>query len=405
MRKFRGFFGSAIGGGLVGGLVMAVLGYGAIATGLIDTGDDAPATTLTPANDAGSASDDSRPVASSGATTRVGQIYESTSSGIAFIQSDGVTTEQASPFGGPQRGTATGSGFLFDDAGHVLTNAHVVEGAKDVEVRLGSEDSDPVPAKVVGSDPSTDVAVLEIDPPDGATPLSLGESDGAQVGDEVVAIGSPFGLSQSVTAGIVSALDRDITSPNGYQISGALQTDAPINPGNSGGPLLDSGGAVIGINSQIESSGGAQGGNVGIGFAVPIDTAKKIAAELIDTGEAQHSYLGISGGDLTPELVDILNLPEGTDGALVGEVTPGGPSDEAGLEGGSGKVSIDGQRVEAGGDVITAIDGEQIEGFDDVIAAVDAHEPGHELELTVLRNGEEQTISVELGERPEGAAS
>ena len=407
MTKLRGFFGSAFGGGIIGGLVVAVLGWAALSTGAIDTEDGSSSPTLAPqpATSIETAGGDSTKVADTDSRTRVGQIYENTSSGVAFIQSDGVSTGEDSPFGGPQRGTATGSGFLFDDAGHVLTNAHVVEGAKSVEVRFGSEDADPIPAKVIGTDPSTDVAVLEIDAPGDATPLSLGDSENARVGDEVVAIGSPFGLDQTVTAGIVSALDRDITSPNGYQIAGALQTDAPINPGNSGGPLLDATGAVIGINSQIESSGGAQGGNVGIGFAVPIDTAEQIAGELIDTGEAKHAYLGLSGGDLTPELADLLNLPADADGALVGEVTPDGPADQAGLEGGSGRVSVDGQRVEAGGDLITAIDGEQISGFDDVIAAVDEHEPGDELELTVLRDGQEQSLSVELADRPEGAAS
>ncbi|UJA20488.1 trypsin-like serine protease [Thermoleophilia bacterium SCSIO 60948] len=405
MRKVRGFLGSAIGGGLVGGLVVAVLGYGAIATGVIDAGDDGATTaTLTPVDDAGSGAN-TRPVSNSNAPTRVGQIYENSSSGIAFIQAEGVSTQQPSPFGGPQRGTATGSGFLLDDSGNVLTNAHVVEGAREVEVRLGSAESDPVQAKVVGTDPSTDVAVLKIDALDGATPLSLGDSGAVAVGDEVIAIGSPFGLDQTVTAGIISALDRNITSPNGYQISDALQTDAPINPGNSGGPLLDANGAVIGINSQIESSGGAEGGNVGIGFAVPINTAKQIADELIATGEAEHAYLGLSGGDLTPELADALSLPSGTEGAIVGEVTPNGPADKAGLEGGSGRLSVDGQQVEAGGDLITAVNGKDISGFDDVIAAVDASNPGEEIELTVLRDGESQTVSVELGERPKGAAS
>ena len=221
---------------------------------------------------------------------------------------------------------------MIDNDGHILTNAHVVDGASTVTVQVGDEDGDTYDAKVVGDDPSTDVAVLQVDAgADQLTPLELGSSEGVQVGDPVVAIGNPFGLDRTVTAGIVSAVQREISSPNGFTIENVIQTDAPINPGNSGGPLIDAAGEVIGINSQIETGGGR--GNVGIGFAVPIDTAREVAQQLIDNGEVQHAFLGISGADLTPEIADVLNLDTDS-GALVQSVVPGSPADKAGIEAG-----------------------------------------------------------------------
>ena len=262
-------------------------------------------------------------------------------------------------------GTATGSGFVIDHAGHILTNAHVVDGAQKIEVTLGNTDSSqPVSARVVGKDPSTDVALLKVDAPsDQLHPLALGDSSQLQVGDPVVAIGNPFGLDRTVTTGIVSALQREIKAPNGFTINNVIQTDAAINPGNSGGPLLDADGRVIGINSQIESAGG--GGNVGIGFAVPINTAHEVVQQLLANGKVEHAFLGISGTDVTPQLADVLNLPV-KQGALVQSVVSGGPADKAGVKGGDATVSIGGQRVRAGGDVITAIDGKAVTGMDDV---------------------------------------
>ncbi len=216
----------------------------------------------------------------------------------------------------------------------------------------------------------------------------------------MVAIGNPFGLDRTATAGIVSAVQRQIDAPNGFTIQDAIQTDAPINPGNSGGPLIDAAGRVIGVNSQIESAGGQ--GNVGIGFAVPIDTAREVAQQLIDDGEVEHAFLGISGTDLTPEIADVLNL-DADGGALVQSVVPDSPADEAGIEAGDAQLTVDGQPLRAGGDLITAVDGEAVAGMDDVIAAVDAKQPGDELELTLLRDGEERTVTVELAERPASA--
>jgi S1-C subfamily serine protease len=219
------------------------------------------------------------------------------------------------------------------------------------------------------------------------------------VGDPVVAIGNPFGLDRTVTAGIVSALQRQISAPDGFTISNVIQTDAPINPGNSGGALIDAAGEVVGVNSQIESN---SQGNVGIGFAVPIDTAREVAQQLIAEGEVQHAFLGISGADLDSEIADVLNL-EADSGALVQSVVPDSPAADAGIEAGDAAVTVDGQRVRAGGDVIVAVDGERVTGMDEVIAAVDSHQPGDEIELTLLRDGEERTETVTLDERPASA--
>jgi S1-C subfamily serine protease len=254
---------------------------------------------------------------------------------------------------------------------------------------------------VVGRDPSTDVALLEVDASsDQLHPLALGDSAQLQVGDSVVAIGNPFGLDRTVTTGIVSALQREIKAPNGFTINDVIQTDAAINPGNSGGPLLDADGRVIGINSQIESAGG--GGNVGIGFAVPIDTAEEVVEQLLDDGTVEHAFLGISGTDVTPELANVLNLSV-EQGALVQSVVSGGPADDAGVKGGDATVSIRGQRVRAGGDVVTAIDGTDVAGMEDVIGVVNEKQPGDEVRLSLADGDEERTVTVTLGDRPANA--
>ncbi len=214
-----------------------------------------------------------------------------------------------------------------------------------------------------------------------------------------VAIGNPYGLDRTVTTGIISALQRQISAPNGFTISDVLQTDAAINPGNSGGPLIDGQGRVIGINSQIAT--GSQGqGSVGIGFAVPINTAEEVASQIIDGGSVEHAYLGIEGGDLTPEIADTLNL-DVDEGALVQAVTPDGPADDAGLEGGDATVSEGGQKIRAGGDVITAIDGDPVSGMDDLIGVINGKQPGDTVTLDVIRDGDEQQVEVELGNRPD----
>jgi S1-C subfamily serine protease len=362
---------------LAGGLVVAVVGLVAIGTGLVDTGDSTTTTTTTVAPS--SSAETALAADSDGKALTVNQIYTEDAPGVVY-----VTAEQKAqpspfnPFGQSQGGTATGSGFVIDNDGHILTNNHVVAGSDNVTVRVGGEDGQTFDASVVGTDPSTDVAVLQVNSgADQLKPLELGSSAGVKVGDPVVAIGNPFGLDRTATAGIVSAVQRQIDAPNGFTITNAIQTDAPINPGNSGGPLLDSEGRVIGINSQIES-GGQSGGNVGIGFAVPIDTAQEVAQQLIQNGQVQHAFMGISGADLTPEIADVLNL-DVDHGALVESVVPNSPADKAGIEAGDAQVSVAGQQIRAGGDVITAVDGQEVSGMDDVIAAVDAKKPGDDM--------------------------
>ncbi len=381
---------------LAGGLVVAVLGLVALGTGLVDAGGESTTTTTTvPA----SAPETALASDAAGKALTVNQIYSQDSPGVVYITAQQKAQPTPfNPFGQSQGGTATGSGFVIDNDGHILTNNHVVAGSDNITVRVGGEDGQTMDATVVGADPSTDVAVLKVDNSDQLQPLELGSSSGVKVGDPVVAIGNPFGLDRTATAGIVSAVQRQIDAPNGFTIENAIQTDAPINPGNSGGPLLDAEGKVIGINSQIES-GGQSEGNVGIGFAVPIDTAQEIAQQLISNGSVEHAYMGISGGDLTPEIADVLNL-DANSGALVQAVVPNSPADKAGIQAGDATVTVGGARVRAGGDVITAVDGNPVSGMDDVIAAVDAKQPGDSLQLTLLRGGDTRNVTVELAERP-----
>ncbi|MEK6273128.1 MAG: trypsin-like peptidase domain-containing protein [Actinomycetota bacterium] len=395
-RFVRTSFGAAVAGGLVVGIV----GLIAIGAGWVKSsggGDEGLALAGTPLPQ-------SAPREASGKGLTVNQIYEQDSPGVVFIRAQSAPRPASplSPFGGGG-GAATGSGFVIDQAGHILTNAHVVDGAQRIDVTLGNIDSSqPVSARVVGRDPSTDVALLEVDAPsDQLHPLALGDSTQLQVGDSVVAIGNPFGLDRTVTTGIVSALQREIKAPNGFTINNVIQTDAAINPGNSGGPLLGADGRVIGINSQIESAGG--GGNVGIGFAVPINTAHEVVQQLLADGTVEHAFLGISGTDLTPQLTDVLNLPV-KQGALVQSVVSGGPADKAGVKGGHATTSIGGQRVRTGGDVITAIDGKAVTGMDDVIGVVNQKQPGDEVELSLVDGSHKRTVTVTLGNRPANAS-
>jgi S1-C subfamily serine protease len=383
---------------VIGGLVVGILGWVAIAAGWIHSSSDSnDVTTL-------AATPLPQPAAqkTSGKALSVNQIYQSDSPGVAFIQAQQAPQSPSplNPFGGSGGGTATGSGFVIDHDGHILTNAHVVDGASKIEVTLGNTDN-PVPAQVVGKDDSTDIAVLKVNAPsDQLQPLALGDSSQAQVGDPVVAIGNPFGLDRTVTSGIVSALQRQIKAPNGFTIDNVIQTDAAINPGNSGGPLIDAQGAVIGINAQIESGG--SGGNVGIGFAVPINTARQVAQQLIANGSIQHAFLGISGTSLTPQLADVLNLSV-SQGALVQTVVHNGPAAKAGIKGGDATVSIQGQQVRAGGDVITAIDGQTMTSMDDVASAVSQKKPGDQVQVALLHGSQKRTVTVTLGNQPANA--
>jgi S1-C subfamily serine protease len=389
------FLGSSFGSALLGGAVVALFGLLAIGAGWIEAGDEG-GSTVTVARAL-------TPVASSEGEAEanpINRIYRSAERGIAFVETKlGESgTSSFSPFGAPGgQGTASGSGFLIDTEGHIITNSHVVEGAEEVEVALGPAE-DRYDAEVVGTDPATDVALLDVDAPaEELHPLALGDSSQLEVGEPVVAIGNPFGLERTVTAGIVSALQRQIQAPNGFSISHVIQTDAAINPGNSGGPLIDASGSVIGINSQIQTGGGQ--GNVGIGFAVPINTARDVVRQLQDDGTVEHAYLGISGGSITADLAEALDLPVDS-GVLINEVVEGGPADEAGVRGGDSSATIEGANIKVGGDILLAVDGKDVSDMEEVIDAVDAAEPGDEMELTVRRGEETKTISVTLGVRP-----
>jgi S1-C subfamily serine protease len=384
---------------LLGGAVVAALFTVAISAGWIDA--KSTTTTAIPAPL-------TAPVANkeSGDTNTVNEIYRHDGQGVAFIESTLEPEEETSspldPFGEEESsggGIATGSGILIDKEGHILTNNHVIEGASKVEVKLGSSDTEHE-AEVVGTDPATDIALLKVNAPASEEdPLSLGDSSKVHVGDPVVAIGNPFGLDRTVTAGIVSALQRQIQAPNGFSISHVIQTDAAINPGNSGGPLIDSAGQVIGINSQIQT-GGSGDGNVGIGFAVPINTAREVAEQIEKNGKVEHAFVGISGGNITPALAKALKLPV-EQGVLINEVVKGSPADKAGLEGGDTKATIEGAQVNLGGDIITEVNGRKVNSMEEVVDAVNSSQPGDKLELTVIRGADEtKRVTVTLGVRP-----
>jgi S1-C subfamily serine protease len=397
----RGFFRSSFGSALLGGLVVAVVGTVLLLTGAVKS-KGGGTTTVERTLSAPVASTDNGGDGESGNT--VDEIYKRDGDGVAFIESSIPAEESAesfNPFGEPESqggGTATGSGIVIDDKGHILTNNHVIEGADQIEVKIGESDHQ-YTAEVVGTDPASDLALIKVDAPSKELdPLTLGDSSAMEVGDPVVAIGNPFGLDRTVTSGIVSALQRQIEAPNGFSIDNVIQTDAAINPGNSGGPLINGNGEVIGINSQIETGGGNDG-NVGIGFAIPINTAKEVIHELETKGSVEHAYLGISGGTITPELAKTFNLPV-KEGVLIQTVEKGGPSDKAGLEGGSTPVTVEGGEVIVGGDIITEADGEKITDMEQIIELVNQKKPGDEVTLKYLRDGKEKTATVTLGTRP-----
>jgi S1-C subfamily serine protease len=397
MSNRKSFLRSPFASALLGGAVVAVVGLIAIATGLVK-----PETKTITVSRSISAPISSK---SSEGSNVVNQIYKADGEGVAFVQSTLKPKESQTfnPFGEPESesgGTATGSGFVIDTEGHILTNNHVIEGASKVEVKLGDSEKT-YAAKVVGTDPATDLALLQVDAPkEQLQPLKLGRSSEVEVGDPVVAIGNPFGLDRTVTSGIVSALQRQIQAPNGFSISNVIQTDAAINPGNSGGPLIDAQGEVIGINSQIETGGSGSEGNVGIGFAIPIDTAKAEIKSLIEKGEVEHAYLGITGGSITPDLAKALNLPV-EQGVIVQSVVKGGPAAKAGVQGGNTTATIEGVEVSLGGDIVTEVNGKKVAGMDEVVNLVNEAKPGETMKLTILRGGKEKTATVTLGKRPD----
>ncbi|HUC34982.1 MAG TPA: trypsin-like peptidase domain-containing protein [Gaiellaceae bacterium] len=373
-----------------GALVAAALLGGAVAVGIGNTVDGGSSTTVI--REVQSETTEPAAFPTSGAK-RISDIYEAAKHGVVQVTSTSVVSDN---FFGAQEQQAQGSGFVIDKDGHVVTNYHVVQGAKKVQVSFSDEEQRD--ATVVGSDPSTDIAVLKIQ---GAwarslTPLTLGNSSAVKVGDAVVAIGNPFGLERTVTAGIVSALQRHIQSPNGFQIDQVIQTDAAINHGNSGGPLLNANGDVIGVNAQIESE---SGGNVGIGFAIPIDTVKDVASQLIKEGKVEHAYLGIDMVPINSDVAANFRVPV-DQGVLIQHVQPGSPAAKAGLRGGTTQVVYAGTTYWLGGDVITKADGQSIETTDQLASVVTSKQPGDSLELEVHRGQETLNVTVELGRQP-----
>ncbi len=375
-------------------LVAAVLGGlatagGLAVTGVLDGGGSQTAAEVRPVAtpssaaraEAGLDTPARNPAMAERGRTQVARIYDETAPSVVLIEAD-VTRPTQSPFG-PQGGSgaSTGSGFVYDDAGHIVTNAHVVDGAERISVSFG--DNQPLEAEVTGTLVATDLAVLKVDPakvPASAIPFA--DSSRLDVGDPVIAIGNPFGLERTATTGIISALQREIQATDGAIITDVVQTDAAINPGNSGGPLLDEEGRVIGVNTQIVTRGG---GNEGIGFAVPSNTVKKVVDQIIATGSAQLPFLGVGGPDLTSGVAEQAGLPATLRGVLVESVTPGSGAEDAGLQ---------------AGDVIVALDGEEVRDQADLSSAIVGHEVGERVTVTIVRDGDRTTVDATLGPRP-----
>jgi len=311
------------------------------------------------------------------------------------------TPNQEQPGAQPQYESGVGSGFVWDQQGHIVTNNHVVDGADEIEVTFS--DGTILPATHLGSDPDSDLAVIKVDAQAAQLhPVQLADSCSVRVGQMAIAIGNPFGLEGTMTTGIVSAVGRSLpaseNSLQSYTIPDVIQTDAPINPGNSGGVLVDVQGRVIGVTSAIQSSSGV---NAGIGFAIPSAIVNNVVPALIQDGKVSHPWLGISGTSLVPDLAKEMDLDDNQRGALVIEVSPGSPAEKAGLRGSDRQVTLDGQTARVGGDVITAIDGQPVERMDDLIAYLFGRtRVGQPVSLSVLRDGKEQTIDVTLAARP-----
>jgi len=326
-------------------------------------------------------------------------VYRRDAPGVVVIsatQTDNVPATFFTP-ATSQKVQIGGSGFVIDRKGDIVTNDHVVQGATNV--RVGFSGGSTYPAKVIGKDASTDLAVIRVTAPAAALhPLLLASSNAVEVGDTVFAIGNPFGLDRTMTAGIVSATGRDIQAPNGQGIPNAIQTDAPINHGNSGGPLLNTNGRVVGINDQIES-GGTVDGNVGVGFAIASGTARTIVRQLIATGKVAHPWLGVEVAPIDPQVASVVRgVPQ--HGVLVVKTVAGGPAAKAGIQAGTRQVTVDGESVLTGGDTIVSVDGKSVDTTEQLADAIQAHKPGDPLHLVVSRSGQQRTVTVELGTAP-----
>lgn len=322
--------------------------------------------------------------------TLVTNLYERVGPAVVHVTSHVV---QMSFFFGAVPGEGTGSGFIIDQEGHILTNYHVIEGAEQIEVTLSDETR--VPATVVGVDPPNDLALLRVDlPADQLSPVELGDSDGLRVGQRAIAIGNPFGLDRTLTVGVVSALGRPLQAADDNVIFNVIQTDAAINPGNSGGPLLDSRGRVIGINTAIRQDA------EGIGFAVPVNTIKRIVPALKEQGYYPHPWVGFLGYEISPRLAETLDLPVES-GILVAQLYRSGPAVAAGLRGAQEEVVVGNQRILAGGDIVVAVDGVRVTSWDDLNEYLELNtRVGDQIELRIVRDGREQALTLEVAEQP-----
>jgi S1-C subfamily serine protease len=332
-------------------------------------------------------------------------VYERAAPGVVQVTATSRVAVQNDPFldpfgfGGTTAETqqALGSGFVIDKSGHIITNFHVVQGAQRVQVSFS--DNERLNARIVGRDPATDVAVLQVKTRSRAlTPLVLGNSDAVRVGDAVVAIGNPLGEDRSITSGIVSALQRRIYAPNGAPIDNVIQTDAALNHGNSGGPLLNARGEVVGVNSQIQTASGSDG-NIGIGFAIPINTVKEVAAQLIAKGRVEHAFLGIDARAITPQVAALFRLPV-QHGLLVGGVCKTGGAARAGIHAATTQVTLAGDTWPLGGDIIVKADGMRVGSLDQLRALVGDKKPGDTVSLELYRGSKTLDIKVKLGRQP-----
>jgi serine protease Do len=294
-----------------------------------------------------------------------------------------------------------GSGFVYDDQGHIITNSHVVHGADAIDVVFS--DNTTLKAELIGQDLHSDLAVIQASPlPQGILPLPLGDISQVEVGQTVIAIGNPFGLGGTLTRGVVSALGRSIPAMTPFSIPQAIQTDAPINPGNSGGPLLNLHGQVVGVNAQIETSNGGRV-NSGVGFAIPVSILSRVIPSLIENGKYEWAWLGVVGGTINPAMVEAMKLPI-QKGAYISQIVNNGPAEKAGLRGSKDEATIDGRRTEVGGDIVVAIDGQPVSSFDDILIYIALNtKPGQEVVLSIIRDGQPQEVKVTLQARPTGS--
>ncbi len=385
-------------------LVVAAIGGGLALGGAAVVGKLGASTTVESVTTAPAAANAApAPVGTSSTALTPEQIYKQDGPGVVQITATTVAQAQADPFNllpaTPQTSQSLGSGFVIDRAGHIVTNYHVIAGATKVQVSFSGQDQ--IHATVVGKDPTTDTAVLKVDTHARAlTPLPLGDSDAVKVGDSVYAIGNPFGLTRTLTSGLVSAVGRQIFAPNGLPVERAIQTDAAINHGNSGGPLLDARGRVIGVTSQIQTgSTDASSGNVGIGFAIPINTVRDVASQIIKSGQVQHAYLGLNDVAVTPQLAQLFNLPV-KQGLLVQKVSKGTPAAKAGIVGGTTTVVVNGESYMAGGDIITKVDGQPMTDQQQLYYLILGKQPGDKVKIELWHKDSKRTVTVTLTNRP-----